>query len=242
MSNIGIRLNVASYLEWGMCAKMIENYHYLHSFPDPRCLPLVYSIRLGDRWIGSLVYGRTESNRCYQGDLTYGSREDVETGRARYDRWEIVSLARVYLLPDVQSGGSMCMPSAVPGFTDRKGVFRSMLASHVVRESIRSIVYDYLMMYPPCFLAEPYQIRVVSSYCDTKIHRGTLYRASGFRLARTNRDGIETWAYESCPPLTESQDADIRAASKSHRRSRQKRSARGAVDLPGSFFAGFFKV
>jgi hypothetical protein len=32
------------------------------------------------------------------------------------------------------------------------------------------------------------------SYCDTSKHRGTIYKAAGFQLARTNEHGIETWA------------------------------------------------
>jgi hypothetical protein len=231
MPDIDLRLDVAGPIEWGLCAGMIARFHYLGTFPDPRCMPLVYSVRLRGEWIGALVYGRSESNRCYQGELTYGSREDVRLGRAKWDRWEVLSLARVWLVPALQSGGDRCNPDTVPGFVDRKGIFRSTLASTVVGLSIERIRLDYLLMYPPCFLGEPYQIRVVSSYCDTRRHRGTLYRASGFALARTNRDGIETWCYDRVPPLDDTQDAEVRRASRHHDRSRRKRAARGAPDL-----------
>jgi hypothetical protein len=130
------------------------------------------------------------------------------------------------LSPVFQMGGIRCNPDEIPGFTDRKGVFRPTLASTVVRMSIEAIRFDYLMMYPPCFVNEPYQIQVVSSYCDTRVHRGVIYRASGFHLARTNRDGIETWCYERVPPLTPEQDEQIRQASKFHTRSRTKRNSR----------------
>jgi len=49
------------------------------------------------------------------------------------------------------------------------------------------------LAYPPCFLEQPYQLRVCLSYCDTRVHQGTIYRASGFALARQNNQGIETW-------------------------------------------------
>lgn len=234
----GISLHVAGEIERGLCAGMIARFHYLGTFPDPRCMPLVYSVRLGDEWIGALVYGRSESNRCYQGGLTYGSGEDVRTGKARWDRWEVLSLARVWLNPAFQTGGSRCNPGTIPGFVDRKGVFRSTLASTAVRMSIEAIRFDYLTMFPPCFVDEPYQIRVISSYCDTRIHRGTLYRASGFELARTNRGGIETWCYDRVPPLGPEQDERVRSAAKHHDRSRRKRAARVAPDLM-RFFPSF---
>lgn len=227
----GLDLHVAGEIEWGLCAGMIARFHYLGTFPDPRCMPLVYSVRLRGEWIGTLVYGRSESNRCYQGELTYGSLADVRAGRAKWDRWEVLSLARVWLIPAVQTGGERCSPEEVPGFRDRKGVFRSTLASEVVGLSIDRVRLDYLLMYPPCFLAEPYQIRVISSYCDTRVHRGVLYRASGFRLGRANRAGVETWYYDRVPELDAAQDAEVRAASRHHDRSKRKRAARGAPDL-----------
>jgi hypothetical protein len=231
MPDHGISLHVAGDIEWGLCSGMIARFHYLGTFPDPRCMPLVYSVRLRGEWIGTLVYGRTESNRCYQGGLTYGSSEDVRMGKARFDRWEILSLARAWLNPVFQSGGSRCDPETVPGFRDRKGIFRSTLASTIVRMSIEAIRFDYLMMYPPCFIDEPYQIRVISSYCDTRIHRGVLYRTSGFALARTNRDGIETWSYDRVPALDPEQDSQVRSAARHHDRSKRKRAARGTPDI-----------
>jgi hypothetical protein len=221
-----IALNVAVGVEWALDADVISRCHYLRTFPDPRCMPLVYSVRLDGEWIGTLVFGRPESNRCYQGELTYGSIADRGAGRARFDRWEVLNLARVWLTPEVQRGGRLCVPGIVPGFTDRCGVFRSTLASEVVQLAIRSIRLDYLLMYPPCFLAEPYQLRVILSYCDRRIHRGTLYSASGFALARTNRDHVETWYYDRLAPLDPEHDAQVRHASKYTDRSIRKRHAR----------------
>lgn len=235
MTDPDIRLDVAAELEWSLCAGAIQRFHYLRTFPDPRCLPLVYSVRLGGEWVGTLVFGRTESNRCYQGELTYGGPDEVASGRAKYDRWEILSLARVWLSPDVQAGGRLCAPGVVPGFRDRKGVFRSAFASHVVGLGIDAVRFDYLAMYPPCFVDEPYQIRVVSSYCDTRVHRSTLYRASGFRLSRANREGVETWYHDRMPPLDPDQDVRIRSFARQHPRSVRKRNARGKIFSPGSF-------
>lgn len=226
MPHLEISHSVATGIEWLMCRGMIQRFHYLHTFPDPRCNPLVYSIRLCSEWIGSLVFGRPESNRCYQGELTYGSLADRQAGKCRYDRWEVLNLARVWLVPSVQPGGSYYGPERIPGFVDRKGVFRSTLASSVIDRCLTTIGLDYLLMYPPCFLEEPYQVRVILSYCDTRLHRGVIYRASGFHLARKNREGVETWWTDRVESLSDQEDEAVRSASRQHSRSQRLRGRR----------------
>ncbi|KPV46424.1 hypothetical protein SE17_43330, partial [Kouleothrix aurantiaca] len=169
---------------------------YLHTPVDSRCSPFAYLIELerdpaGP--VGCLIFGRPEATRCYDGGLTYGSLADVERGRAQYDRWEVLNLARVYLLPSVQAGGKRYNSHYLPGYTDRRGVWHSTLASSAIQQALASIGADYLLQRPPCFPDEPYEIKVVLSYCDTTRHKGTIYRAAGFALARTNERGIETW-------------------------------------------------
>jgi hypothetical protein len=68
----------------------------------------------GER-VGCLLFGRPEATACYTGGLTYGSQADVAAGRAAFDRWEIVNLARVWLHPDVQAGGPRFVPCAARG-------------------------------------------------------------------------------------------------------------------------------
>jgi hypothetical protein len=176
---------------------------------------------MGDKKIGCLIFNRTEATRCYSGALTYGSMNDVLDGRAKYSRWEILSLARVWLSPDVQVGG--CLYSELPGYRDRKGTWRSTLASTVIGMALERIVFDYLFTYPPVWIDQPYRIRVVTSYCDTRIHRGTIYRASGFRLVRTNKDGIETWM-RLTRPLSSFEDEQIGRLAQRALRSRMMRS------------------
>ena len=221
-----LQLTVAHGIEWGMCAGTLAQFHYLHTFPDPRCMPMVYSVRLRKTWVGALVFGRPEASRCFRGGITYGGRADLAAGRCRYDRWEVLNLARVWLLPEIQSGGSAYSPELLPGFVDRKGAFRSSLASTVIHRAIEQVRVDYLLWYPPCFLAEPYQVRAVLSYCDTRVHRGTIYRASGFSLAGTNRAGVETWWTDCVNPLDADEDAQVREASRKHARSQKKRRDR----------------
>jgi hypothetical protein len=117
----------------------------------------------------------------------------------------------------------------VPGFTDRNGVFRSTLASAAIRQALGQIGADYLLEHPPCFVDEPYKIRAVLSYCDTRLHRGVIYPAAGFALARTNAAGIQTWWMPAVALPTRDEDRRIRALAASCPRSERIRQAREAA-------------
>jgi hypothetical protein len=177
---------------------------------DPRSRPLAYVLRLRGELAGTLIFGRPEASRCYAGGLTYGGQADVRAGRAAWDRWCVLNLARVWLDPRTQAGGAWCRPDLVPGFTDRHGAWRPAVASWAIGQALTSVGYDYLLAYPPCFVAEPYEVRVCLSYCDRRHHKGTIYRAAGFRLARVNAEGVETWWTPAVAPLTPQQDLEVR--------------------------------
>jgi hypothetical protein len=201
-------------LRWAQA--MVAQHHYLKKPVDARSRPLAYVVHL-EGWfvyrslpVGCLIFGRPQASCCYEGQLKYGSAADVERGRARLDRWSVLNLARVWLHPIVQAGGEACRPGFVPGFTDRRGTWRTAAASWAVRQALARVGHDYLLAYPPVWVEEPYQIRAVLSYCDPDRHKGTLYRAAGFRLARTNEDGVQTWWTEEVAGLTAAQDAAVR--------------------------------
>src|SRR5690349_17654027 len=105
-----IYLTVAdeSGLDWAQ--QQVAAHHYLHTPVDSRCAPLAYEVWINADpkiygIIGYLIFGRPEATRCYDGKLTYGSLKDVRSGRAQYDRWEILNLARVWLHPRTQQPG-----------------------------------------------------------------------------------------------------------------------------------------
>lgn len=227
-------------MDWAQ--QRVTTDHYLHAPVDPRSRPLAYiahhhaswgaAAAAGPRAIAVLMFGRPESTRCYVGGLTYGSEADVRAGRARFDRWEVLNLARVWVHPRFQAGGLYCHPDeGLPGFTDRRGIWRSTLASHLIAQALARVNYDYLAAHPPVDCAELYQIRVVLSYCDRRLHRGTIYRAAGFELARTNERQIETWYTTAVAPLTAGQDADIRRRAEVSRRSQRIRARRAQLEL-----------
>lgn len=218
--------------------RTVTTHHYLHTPVDSRCSPFAYDIvlRLRDTHLraGVLIFGRPEATRCYDGSLTYGSLADVQSGRARYDRWEVLNLARVWLVPAVQAGGEYYTPKLLPGYIDRRGAWHSTLASSVIQQALGRIGYDYLLKHPPCFPDEPYEIKAVLSYCDTTRHKGTIYRAAGFELARTNERGIETWHAGAAPLSSYERDMIEKRASQSYR-SRRHRARRAVREVQESF-------
>lgn len=228
-----ITLTTANAEDLAWAQRQVTAHHYLHAPVDPRCSPVAYIVTLAHSGmrVGCLIFGRPEATRCYYSGLTYGSLADVQTGRAQYDRWEVLNLARVWLSPLVQEGGIWCRRGFVPGYTDRRGVWRSALASTVIRHALARVGYDYLAARPPVDCSFPYQVRAVLSYCDTRRHKGTIYRAAGFQLARTNAQGIETWATSAVAPLSAEQDRTVRELAEHSPRSQRIRGRRAQLAL-----------
>jgi hypothetical protein len=202
--------------------RLVTARHYLRKPVDPRCSVEAYGVELGAHTVGVFVLGRPQATLCYP---WYGSVADVASGRASCTRWQVLNLARVYFDPCVQPGGACHRSESVPGFRDRHGVFRSTLGSAAIEALANRVLVDYLVARPPCFLDEPYELRWLLSYCDTRIHRGTLYRAAGFELFRTNADGVQTWRLP-LRPLTAAEDLLVRAASACSPRSIEYRRRR----------------
>jgi hypothetical protein len=231
-----ISLQLASRTEVAWAQRQVAEHHYLHAPVDPRSRPMVYVVRLVapkvDRPVGCLIFGRPEAQRCFDGKLTYGSLADIQAGRAQFDRWEVLNLARVWFDPCVQQPGYLYHnPAYLPGFYDRHYIFRPTLASTVIRQALARVGYDYLTRHSPVDCAYPYQIKAVLSYCDRSRHKGTIYRAADFQLARTNERQIETWYTATVAPLSAEQDADIRRLTETSRRSQRIRGRRAQMEL-----------
>lgn len=208
---------------------VVVERHYLRRPVDTRCSVEGYEVRLAGvgRPVGLLLFGRPEATRCAD---WYGGVEDVRVGRCEVTRWQVLNLARVWIDPEYQPGGVYFDPRHLPGFTDRRGTFRSTLASEVLRAAIARIGYDYLVKRPPVFLEEPYEHRWLLSYCDLSKHKGTIYAASGFELYRTNERGIQTWRIR-LPGLTQEQDHRIREISRADRRANRYRAERAQLSF-----------
>lgn len=222
VSSMPVVLELANKAEMGWAQCMVTAGHYLRAPVDSRCSVEAYLVMVRDTAVGCLIFGRPEATRCYP---WYGSVEDVASGKAEVTRWQVLNLARVWLSPAVQAGGAWYEPDLLPGFVDRNGTWRSTLASTAIRMACQRIGFDYLMRRPPCFLDEPYEIQWLMSYCDTLLHRGTIYAAAGFERYRINGRGIETWR-APLPTLTAKQDVQVQEASRRSPRSQRYRAQR----------------
>lgn len=224
----------------------VTRYHYLRKPVDQRCSVEGYAVHLPTVAgpVGLFLLGRPEATRKRG---WYGPLAAVQAGRYPYTNWQVLNLARVWFTPQVQAGGRYCTPAHVPGFTDRRGCWRSTLPSVAIQQLIERVGFDYLQARPPVCLEEPYQIEWLLSYCDTRVHRGALYAAAGFervpmgadhagRPVWVNAQGIATWRYR-LPPLTPAQHARIASHSTWDTRARQHRARRVAQGAQRSFLA-----
>lgn len=207
-------------------AQQAVTLHHYRRRPVPgRACPEAWGVHVEELGrVGCLIVGRPQATVCRP---WYGSVEDARSGRCDVTRWQVLNLARVWLDPSVQLGGEHHRPELLPGFVDRRGRWRSTLASEAIRQLADVVGLEYLLSRPPVFLDEPFEMRWLLSYCDTREHRGVIYRAAGFELYRTNAAGLQTWR-KALPRLTEAQDERIAEASARCPRARTFRSERAA--------------
>ncbi len=205
-----LQLADKSGLAW--CQTQVQHFHYLHKPVDVRCSPVAYIIAMDNERVGCLIFGRPESTRC---NGWYGSLEDVANGKCRLSRWQVLNLARVWLSPDVQRNGPHYIPNA---------------ATYCIAQSLKRIVCDYLIMKPPVWIQEPYEIAECMSYCDSRIHTGILYKASNFQFIRKNDYGIETYA-RSVRRLSHAEKAIIHQHSEQSKRCQKLRASRAQMQL-----------
>lgn len=230
---ISLQLLNEDGLKWAQAT--VKKHHYLHTQMHSASRPEGYAVMLAGQRVGCLLFGWPQAQRCLD---WYGDVEGKQAGRYECSRWEVINLGRVYLDPSVQAGGVWCHPDFLPGFRDRRGVWRSALASTVIEMALKRIVADYLVARPPCFVEEPYQLAWCLSYCQTRkllppgqigplelLHRGTIYQESGFEQYETGNPYVRTWR-RRLRPLTEAEDAIVRLASERDPRAQEYRAAR----------------
>lgn len=196
-------------LSWAQ--EQVAQHHYLHRPVDPRCSPVAYLVLDADEQrVGCLMFGRPQASRV---NGWYGDVADVEAGRCPLTRWQVINLARIWLDPLIQRGGAQFIENA---------------ATQVIALALRHIVSDFLLVHPPCFLDEPYELRECLSYLDVRQHRGTLYRAANFQLIRENARGIQTYAIP-LRRLTHTEKCAIEKRAAESSRSRHYRAMRVAA-------------
>lgn len=96
-------------------------------------------------------------------------------------KWQVLSLARLWIHPDFQSGGCLYSSDILPGFINRKGEFESTLATEFIGAAMGEIQVRWLEVHPPRFLEQPYHILKVISFANMNLFSGTVYEAARFR-------------------------------------------------------------
>jgi hypothetical protein len=130
-------------------------YHYLHRAVHQRASPFGWLVSLdGNTTIGD--------NPC--GFIIFASihftRLVSEFGYPGLPtKWQVLSLARLWLSDDMPKFSATC----------------------VIGKALKMVQKRWLEVHPPRYLDEPYHIRKIISYADTRYHTGTIYLAANFR-------------------------------------------------------------
>lgn len=217
-TRLSLVLADAAGLRWSQA--QVTQHHYLHTPVDVRCRPLAYLVMLFEQPMGCLIFGRPEATKVTG---WYGSVEDVQAGLCAYTRWQILNLARVYLDTRIQRGGEFADSHILPGFYDRRRIWRSTAASYVIDLALERIAFEYLYHRPPVWMDQPYELAHIISYCDTRFHKGTIYRSAHFERVRVNGQGIETYR-RATRPLTHAEHAALAKRSREDRRAQRLRA------------------
>lgn len=160
-----------------------ELYHYMHRCVHPKSCPFGWSLN----WQGNTLRpdGRPNAFIIYA-SIHYTRLKNQFGYEGLPTRWQVLSLARLWIHPDFQASGKLYDSNILPGFTDRKGVFRSTLATEIMRLSLEQVQRRWIEVHPPRFPDQPYHIRKIISYADTEFFSGSIYRAFGFKeIGRT---------------------------------------------------------
>jgi hypothetical protein len=212
--NQQLTLQLADQRGLAWAQQQVTQYHYLHRPVDIRSSPMAYVVLDEEerRAVGCLIFGRPQATRV---SGWYGDVFDVQEQRCPLTRWQVLNLARCWLDPAIQHGGEQFIQNA---------------ATQVIAQALRRAGYDYLMLHPPCFLTDPYEVRECLSYNDLSRHAGTLYRAANFRLVRENARGMQTYAIP-LRHLTHAERRDIEQRAEASLRSRRYRAMRAVAQV-----------
>ena len=167
---------IAKSAEW--LNEMAVQHHYMRQAIHQRACPFGWGVafdgqvcQLDGRPAGFIAFASIHYTRL-RGEFGYPGLPT---------KWQVLSLARLWLHPDFQAGGRYFSPEILPGFTDRKGAFRSTLATTVIKVSLGLVQNRFLEVHPPRFPDEPYHVLKIISYVNMSRFTGEIYRAASFR-------------------------------------------------------------
>lgn len=136
---------------------MATEHHYMHRPIHAKSVPFGWAVRINGeetrpdgRPVGFIIFATIHYTKL-GGEFGYPGLPT---------KWQVLSLARLWLHPDYQRGGQLCTPDNLPGFVDRTGEFRSTLATHVIDMALDVVQSRWLEVHPPRFLDQPYHILI----------------------------------------------------------------------------------
>ena len=143
---------------------LATEHHYMHRAVHQRACPFGWLVEFD----GGLYC--TDGRSC--GFIIYASIHYTRlTGEFGYPglptKWQVLSLARLWLHDDLPRNAE----TVVIGKTLRQ-------TGH---DHAAMVQRRWLEIHPPRYPTQPYHIRKIVSYADTRYHRGTTYRAANFR-------------------------------------------------------------
>jgi len=203
---LSVRLGSKDDLEWAQAT--VEEHHYLKQRADGRARPMVYVAEIAGRRVGLAMVGSPHATRCGG----WWGYENLPT------QWQVVDLNRIWLDPSIQPGGDMCRAGIVPGFIDRKGVFRPTTPTWLIEQVLARVQIDRVSLWPPVWPDQPYHIKLVISYHDPQFHKGTIYRESNALPMYQAQDGSPApgssgkfgWCWRLPEPAWSWQDIEIK--------------------------------
>lgn len=174
-----LRMRLGNDADLAWAQDTVSRYHYLRQRVDNRARPMVYVIELNGWAAGLVMVGIPHATRC-RGWWGYPGLPT---------QWQVVDMCRIWVDPALQAGGKACRPEEIPGFVDRRGVWRPATASWAIGQVLALVQRDRVSLWPPVYPEQPYHIRLVVSYHDPQFHRGTIYRVSGAQPMYTDGKG-----------------------------------------------------
>lgn len=136
--------------------EMATQHHYMHRPVHRRSVPFGWGV----------VFDGNEfqADGAPSGLIMFASIHFTRlAGEFGYDglptKWQVLSLSRLWLHDALPRNSETC----------------------VIAKALRMVQRRWLEVHPPRFLNDPYHVRKIISYADTRHHVGTIYRAANFR-------------------------------------------------------------
>lgn len=135
---------------------MATAHHYMHRPVHCRAVPFGWAVRFD----GELY----QPDGAPSGLIVFASIHYTRLrGEFGYPglptKWQVLSLSRLWLHDNLPRNSETV----------------------VIAKALKLVQARWLEVHPPVDWSQPYQIRKVISYSDTRYHQGTIYRAANFR-------------------------------------------------------------